>query len=78
MDLLRQIVLINIFWRFSIDSHPPVDGSRVLAAFLGARGEAFMHNLNATDLLFLSPLFLGGISFIIPVVDLLFRLFAGI
>ena len=79
VQLMLTIVLINLFLMvFNLIPIPPLDGSKVLSAFLPYKGQIFMANLEQYGMIILiAVLFTGLIDFIYPLVLWLAQLFAG-
>lgn len=74
------IIYINIFLAiFNLIPIPPLDGSKILYAFLPARGrETLMKFEQYSFVLLLVLLVTGILSFIVYIVDFVFRLLVGI
>lgn len=74
------ITYINIFLAiFNLIPIPPLDGSKILYAFLPARGRETLMRFEQYSFIFLLVLLMTGVlSFIVYIVDVIFRLFVGL
>lgn len=73
------VILINlILGVFNLVPIPPLDGSKILFGFLPRAAERFEYAISRYGTLLLLVFIFFGWSLIAPVIDFLFRLFAGI
>ena len=78
-SFLIVIVWVNlILMIFNLVPIPPLDGSRVLAAFLPAKVQAAYFSLEKYGLFLVLLFMMFGYNFIYPVVYFLFRLITGL
>lgn len=77
-DIVKMIVLLNILLAvFNMIPVPPLDGSKVLFAFLPYRLRFLEEFLNRYWIVFLALVLLMGGSIVVPAINALFRLITG-
>ncbi len=74
-----MIVYINIFLAiFNLIPIPPLDGSKILYAFLPARGREFLMRIEQYSFIILLVLIMGGVfDFLALLVNVIFRVLVG-
>jgi len=76
---LEVIIYVNILLGvFNLVPIPPLDGSKLLFAFLGKRQEGIERFLEQNDMILLLFFVFFGFQFITPIIRVLFRLFSGV
>ena len=78
-SLLNIVILMSVLLAlFNLIPIPPFDGSKIAFAFLSGKAERFWIQLEQYGtLLIILLLFLGGLSFLSPLVYFIYRLIAG-
>lgn len=77
-ELFTIIVYINIMLGvFNLVPIPPLDGSKLLFAFLGDSQQEAIHFLEKNGLILLLMFMLFGFQLILPVINFLFRIITG-
>ncbi len=78
-QLFSVIVFINILLGvFNLVPIPPLDGSKVLFAFLGDEHEGVVRFLEQNGLMFLLLFMFFGFQLIMPIIDFLFKIITGL
>jgi Zn-dependent protease len=78
VTLLALIVQINlILMIFNLVPIPPLDGSKVLAAFLPYEAQMKFFSLEKYGMILVIIFITFGFSFIVPIINFLFKLIVG-
>lgn len=78
VQLFIIIVFMNILLAiFNLVPIPPLDGSKILFAILGSRGEDVQRFLEQNGFVLLLVFIFFGFQLLMPIIDFLFSLFTG-